>query len=70
MRRKSTSAVRRRDAATREPLETARRTVARHETLVLTEADRKVFFHSLMTPPRANERLERAFGVARRRVRA
>ena len=50
--------------------ETARRTIEQHETLVLSEADRKVFFDVLMMPPRANERLERAFEAARRRVRA
>lgn len=50
--------------------ETARRTIEQHETLVLSAADRKVFFDVLMTPPPANERLERAFEVARRRVRA
>jgi uncharacterized protein (DUF1778 family) len=50
--------------------ETARRTIEQHETLVLSEADRKVFFDTLMTPPRANERLKRAFEAARRRVRA
>lgn len=49
--------------------ETARRTIEQHETLVLSEADRKVFFDVLMAPPRANERLERAFEAARRRVR-
>lgn len=49
--------------------ETARRTIEQHETLVLSEADRKVFFDVLMTPPPANERLERAFEAARRRVK-
>jgi uncharacterized protein (DUF1778 family) len=50
--------------------ETARRTIEQHETLVLTDRDRKVFFDALMTPPPANERLERAVAAARRRVRA
>ncbi len=50
--------------------ETARRTIEQHETLVLSDRDRKVFFDTLMTPPPANERLERAFAAARRRVRA
>ena len=49
--------------------ETARRTIEQHETLVLSEADRKVFFDVLMTPPPTNQRLERAFAAARRRVR-
>lgn len=102
MTRKSTSAVRKRDANREERLgfrldrqtkglieraaqlqgrkvtefcvtalaESARRTIEQHETLVLSEADRKVFFDVLMTPPRANERLERAFETARRRVRS
>jgi uncharacterized protein (DUF1778 family) len=50
--------------------ETARRTIEQHETLVLSDKDRKVFFDALMTPPPENERLERAFTAARRRVRA
>jgi len=50
--------------------ETARRTIEQHETLVLSDKDRKVFFDALMTPPPVNERLERAFAAARRRVRA
>lgn len=50
--------------------ETARRTIEQHETLVLSDKDRRVFFDALMTPPPANERLERAFAAARRRVRA
>jgi uncharacterized protein (DUF1778 family) len=50
--------------------ETARRTIEQHETLVLSDRDRKVFFDALMTPPPVNERLERAFAAARRRVRA
>jgi uncharacterized protein (DUF1778 family) len=50
--------------------ETARRTIEQHETLVLSDKDRDVFFDALMTPPPANGRLERAFAAARRRVRA
>lgn len=49
--------------------QTARRTIEQHETLVLSDKDRKAFFDTLMTPPPANERLERAFEAARRRVR-
>jgi uncharacterized protein (DUF1778 family) len=48
--------------------ETARRTIEQHETLVLSEKDRKVFFDTLMNPPPPNERLKRAFAAARRRV--
>jgi uncharacterized protein (DUF1778 family) len=102
MTRRSTSAIRKRDSASREErlgfrvdrqtkglieraaqlegrkvteycvtalAETARRTIEQHETLVLSESDRKVFFDVLMTPPPANKRLERAFEAARRRVR-
>jgi uncharacterized protein (DUF1778 family) len=50
--------------------ESARRTIEQHETLALSDRDRKVFFEVLMTPPPANERLERAFETARRRIRA
>jgi uncharacterized protein (DUF1778 family) len=50
--------------------ESARRTIEQHETLALSDQDRKVFFEVLMTPPPASERLERAFAAARRRVRA
>jgi uncharacterized protein (DUF1778 family) len=49
--------------------ETARRTIEQHESVVLSERDRKVFFDTLMTPPPPNERLKRAFDAARRRVR-
>lgn len=49
--------------------ETARRTIEQHETLVLSEKDRKVFFDTLMTPPPPSERLKRAFDAARRRVK-
>jgi uncharacterized protein (DUF1778 family) len=50
--------------------ESARRTIEQHETLVLSDRDRKAFFDVLMAPPPANKRLERAFEAARRRVRA
>lgn len=46
-----------------------RRIVTPRQTLVLTENDREVFFDALMAPPPANERLKRAFDLARRRVR-
>lgn len=48
--------------------ETARRTIERHETLVLSDTDRKVFFDVLTNPPQPSERLRRAFAAARRRV--
>ncbi len=48
--------------------EAARKTIAEHETLVLSERDREVFFDTLMNPPPSNERLERAFAQHDRRV--
>jgi uncharacterized protein (DUF1778 family) len=48
--------------------DTARRTIAEHETLMLSEQDRKVFFDVLMHPPEPNERLQRAFAEYKRRV--
>lgn len=39
----------------------AQETVARHESLVLSERDRKAFFDALVNPPEPNERLRRAF---------
>ena len=46
----------------------ARRTIAEHETLVLSERDRAVFFDTLVNPPSPSERLQRAFAEHRRRV--
>jgi uncharacterized protein (DUF1778 family) len=46
----------------------ARRTIAEHETLMLSERDRKVFFDTLMSPPQANERLIRALAEHKRRI--
>lgn len=43
-------------------------TIARHETLTLSERDRKAFFDVLVRPSRPNARLARAFKAARRRV--
>jgi uncharacterized protein (DUF1778 family) len=48
--------------------EAARRTIAEHETLVLSERDRAVFFDTLVNPPASNERLQRAFAEHKRRV--
>ena len=48
--------------------EAARRTIAEHETLVLSERDRAVFFDALVNPPVSNERLERASAEHKRRV--
>lgn len=46
----------------------ARRTIAEHETLVLSERERAVFFDVLVNPPAPNERLQRAFREHRHRV--
>jgi uncharacterized protein (DUF1778 family) len=46
----------------------ARRTIAEHETLVLSEQDRAVFFDTLVNPPAPSERLRRAFAEHKRRV--
>jgi uncharacterized protein (DUF1778 family) len=46
----------------------ARRTIAEHETLVLSERDRAVFFDTLVNPPAPSERLQRAIAEHRRRV--
>jgi uncharacterized protein (DUF1778 family) len=46
----------------------ARRTIAEHETLMLSERDREVFFDTLMSPPQSNERLIRALAEHKRRI--
>ncbi len=46
----------------------ARRTIAEHETLVLSERDRAVFFEALVNPPAPSERLARAFAEHKRRI--
>ncbi len=49
-------------------VEAARRTITERETLVLSERDRAVFFDALINPPKASERLQRAFEEHKRRV--
>jgi uncharacterized protein (DUF1778 family) len=46
----------------------AQRTIAEHETLVLSERERQAFFDALIDPPRPSKRLVRAFAEHRRRV--
>ena len=46
----------------------ARRTIAEHETLMLSELDRKVFFDTLINPPQTSERLVRALAEHKRRI--
>ena len=50
--------------------EAARRTIAEHETLGLSELDRAAFFEALISPPPESARLARAFDEHRRRVGA
>lgn len=46
----------------------ARRTIAEHETIALSERDRAVFFDTLVNPPPRHERLERGRAEHKRRV--
>ena len=46
----------------------ARRTIAEHETMVLSGRDRDVFFEALTNPPEPSERLVRALADHRRRI--
>ncbi|MDN5843280.1 MAG: DUF1778 domain-containing protein [Alcaligenaceae bacterium] len=49
-------------------VDTARRTIAEHETLVLSNQDRKAFFDALINPPEPSERLQRALAEHKRRI--
>jgi uncharacterized protein (DUF1778 family) len=48
--------------------EATRATISRHETLLLSERDRQVFFDALVHPPKPNARLRRAFRSAKERM--
>lgn len=48
----------------------ARRTIAEHETLNLSERDRAAFFEAMIDPPEPSERLARALDEHSRRVGA
>jgi uncharacterized protein (DUF1778 family) len=48
----------------------ARRTIAEHETLSLSERDRAAFFDAMIHPPEPSERLARALAEHSRRVGA
>jgi uncharacterized protein (DUF1778 family) len=48
--------------------EAARRAIAEHEALVLSDRDRAAFFKALVNPPPRSERLKRAFADHKRRV--
>lgn len=46
----------------------ARKTIDHHQTLVLSDRDRRAFFDTLINPPKPNARLKRAFKSARERI--
>ena len=46
----------------------ARRAIADHETLTLSERDRQTFFDALINPPKPSERLVRAVAEHKRRI--
>ncbi len=48
--------------------DTARRTIAEHEMLVLSDRDREAFFDALINPPEPSDRLQRALADHKRRV--
>ncbi len=48
--------------------DTARRTIAEHETLALSDRDREAFFDALINPPEPSERLKHALADHKRRV--
>jgi uncharacterized protein (DUF1778 family) len=45
-----------------------RAAITRHETIVLSDRDREVFFDAVIHPPKPNARLRRAFRSARKRI--
>ncbi len=49
-------------------IDAARRTIAAHETLLLSDRDRAVFFDALVSSPGPSERLQRALAEHKRRV--
>ena len=48
--------------------ETARRTIAEHDMLMLSDRDRQAFFDALINPPKSSARLARALAAHKRRV--
>lgn len=46
----------------------ARRTIAEHESLTLSERDRMAFFNALVTPAKPSARLARALAEHKRRI--
>ena len=49
-------------------IEAAKRSIAEHETLALSEADRAAFFAALENPPEPNQRLVKAMAEQQRRI--
>lgn len=50
--------------------EAARQVIARHDTLILSERARDVFFDTLVNPPQINARLRRAFELAQKQIKS
>jgi uncharacterized protein (DUF1778 family) len=48
--------------------EATQATIARYETIVLSDRDREAFFDALVHAPKPNARLRRAFRAAERRI--
>ena len=48
--------------------EAAKRSIAEHETLALSEADRAAFFAALENPPKPHPRLVKAMAEQQRRI--
>ena len=48
--------------------DSARRTIERHDNVMLSDRDRRVFFDVLINPPAVRARLRKAFAAERRRV--
>jgi uncharacterized protein (DUF1778 family) len=46
----------------------ARLTIVQHETVILSDRDRAVFFDALVSPPMPSERLQQAFAAHKCRV--
>jgi hypothetical protein len=53
-----------------DPERRALETLARQESLILSERDRAAFFDALVHPPKPNARLRRAVRLAKERVSA
>jgi uncharacterized protein (DUF1778 family) len=56
------------DFCLRALINATRATITQHETIVLSERDREVFFDALVHSPKPNARLKRAFRSAHARI--